>query len=123
MNSEKLKEFGLSTASIRNRTTVAVLIAIILIAGISSYITVPKESFPEVSVPEVYIGTAYSGNSPGDIEKLITRPIEKELKSITGIDVILSTSQQGYSAIDVKFDFSVTPEVACERSRTRWTSP
>ncbi len=75
MNAEKLKEFGLSTASIRNRTTVGVLIAIILLAGISSYITVPKESFPEVSVPEVYIGTAYPGNSPSDIEKLITRPI------------------------------------------------
>ena len=95
------------------------LIAIILIAGISSYITVPKESFPEVSVPEVYIGTAYPGNSPGDIEKLITRPIEKELKSITGIDVILSTSQQGYSAIDVKFDFSVTPEVALRKVKDK----
>ena len=119
MNSEKLKEFGLSTASIRNRTTVAVLIAIILLAGISSYITVPKESFPEVTVPEVYIGTAYPGNSPSDIEKLITRPIEKELKSITGIDVILSTSQQGYSAIDVKFDFSVTPEIALRKVKDK----
>ena len=119
MNSEKLKEFGLSTASIRNRTTVGVLIAIILIAGISSYITVPKESFPEVTVPEVYIGTAYPGNSPSDIEKLITRPIEKELKSITGIDVILSTSQQGYSAIDVKFDFSVTPEIALRKVKDK----
>ena len=119
MNSEKLKEFGLSTASIRNRTTVAVLIAIILLAGISSYVTVPKESFPEVTVPEVYIGTAYPGNSPSDIEKLITRPIEKELKSITGIDVILSTSQQGYSAIDVKFDFSVTPEIALRKVKDK----
>ena len=119
MNSEKLKEFGLSTASIRNRTTVGVLIAIILLAGISSYITVPKESFPEVSVPEVYIGTAYPGNSPSDIEKLITRPIEKELKSITGIDKIISTSQQGYSAIDVKFDFSVTPEVALRKVKDK----
>ncbi|MAC17849.1 MAG: copper transporter [Flavobacteriales bacterium] len=119
MNSEKLKEFGLSTASIRNRTTVGVLIVIILLAGVSSYITVPKESFPEVSVPEVYIGTAYPGNSPSDIEKLITRPIEKELKSITGIDKIISTSQQGYSAIDVKFDFSVTPEVALRKVKDK----
>ncbi len=119
MEQKNLKEFGLSTASIRNRTTVAVLIAIILIAGISSYITVPKESFPEVQVPEVYIGTAYPGNSPSDIEKLITRPIEKELKGITGIDKILSTSQQGYSAIDVKFDFSVTPEVALRKVKDK----
>ncbi len=119
MEPQKPKEFGLSSASIRNKTTVAVLITIILIAGISSYITVPKESFPEVSVPEVYIGTAYPGNSPGDIEKLITRPIEKELKGITGIDKIISTSQQGYSAIDVKFDFSVTPEVALRKVKDK----
>ncbi len=119
MDPKQPKEFGLSTASIQNRTTVAVLIAIILIAGISSYITVPKESFPEVVVPEVYIGTPYPGNSPSDIEKLITRPIEKEIKGITGIDAIISTSQQGYSAIDVKFDFSVTPEVALRKVKDK----
>ena len=119
MDSKKPKEFGLSTASIKNRTTVAVLIAIILISGISSYITVPKESFPEVVVPEVFVGTPYPGNSPGDIEKLITRPIEKEIKGITGIDKIISTSQQGYSSIDIKFDFSVTPEVALRKVKDK----
>jgi len=119
MDPQTPKEFGLSTASIKNRTTVAVLIVIILISGISSYITVPKESFPEVVVPEVFIGTPYPGNSPGDIEKLITRPIEKELKGITGIDEIISTSQQGYSSIDIKFDFSVTPEVALRKVKDK----
>ncbi|MCH1583064.1 MAG: efflux RND transporter permease subunit [Flavobacteriales bacterium] len=119
MDPKTPKEFGLSTASIKNRTTVAVLIAIILISGISSYITVPKESFPEVVVPEVFVGTPYPGNSPGDIEKLITRPIEKELKGITGTDEIISTSQQGYSSIDIKFDFSVTPEVALRKVKDK----
>ena len=119
MDPKTPKEFGLSTASIKNRTTVAVLIVIILISGISSYITVPKESFPEVVVPEVFVGTPYPGNSPGDIEKLITRPIEKELKGITGIDEIISTSQQGYSSIDIKFDFSVTPEVALRKVKDK----
>ena len=109
-DSEKLKEFGLSTASIMNRTTVLVITFIILVAGIYSYITVPKESFPEVVVPQIYIGTAYPGNSPTDIEKLITRPLEKEINAITGIDKITSTSQKGYTAINVEFDFSVTPE-------------
>ena len=117
MNSEKLKEFGLSTASIRNRTTVAVLIAIILLAGISSYITVPKESFPEVTVPEVYIGT-YPGNSPSDIEKLITRPIEKELEHHRHRRHPVD-EPAGYSAIDVKFDFSVTPEIALRKVKDK----
>lgn len=104
------KEFKLSSWSVDNRTTVFVILFIILIGGIGSYMSMPKESFPEVVTPEVYVGTPYPGNSALDIEKLITRPIEKEINTITGIDKILSTSIQGYSTIHVKFDFSVTPE-------------
>ena len=88
---------------------------IIIISGLYSYITVPKESFPEVVIPEIYIGTPYPGNSPTNIEKLITRPLEKEINTITGLDEISSTSIQGYSAIDVKFDFDVTPAEALRK--------
>jgi multidrug efflux pump subunit AcrB len=112
---EGTREFGLSSWSVTNRVTVFVLIAIISISGLYSYITVPKESFPEVVVPEIYIGTPYPGNSPINIEKLITRPLEKEINTITGVDEISSTSIQGYSAIDVKFDFDVTPDEALRK--------
>ena len=111
----KRREFGLSSWSVSNRTTVFVLMAIITVSGIYSYITVPKESFPEVVIPEVFIGTPYPGNSPVNIEKLITRPLEKEINSITGVDEISSTSIQGYSAIDIKFDFDVTPDEALRK--------
>ena len=111
----KLREFGLTTWSIENRTTVFVLIAIITFSGIYSYLTVPKESFPDVVIPEIYVGTAYPGNSPVNIEKLITRPLEKEINTITGVDEITSTSVQGYSAVDVKFDFSVEPSEALRK--------
>ena len=116
---EVFKEFGLSSLAISNRTTVFVITALILIAGLMAYVSVPKESFPEVIVPEIYIGTAYPGNSPEDIEKLITRPLEKEVNSITGIDEILSTSTQGYSAIQVKFDFEVTPSEALRKVKDK----
>lgn len=112
---EGAREFGLSSWSVTNRTTVFVLMAIIIISGLYSYITVPKESFPEVVIPEIYIGTPYPGNSPTNIEKLITRPLEKEINTITGVDEISSTSIQGYSAIDVKFDFDVTPAEALRK--------
>ncbi len=112
---EGAREFGLSSWSVSNRTTVFVLMAIIIISGLYSYITVPKESFPEVVIPEIYIGTPYPGNSPTNIEKLITRPLEKEINTITGVDEISSTSIQGYSAIDVKFDFDVTPDEALRK--------
>lgn len=114
-----IKEFSISSWSLNNRTTVFVMLAIILLAGMLSYNSMPRENFPEVVIPEIYVGTPYPGNSPLDIEKLITRPIEKEINSITGIDKITSTSVQGYSSIRVKFDFSVTPEEALRKVKDK----
>ena len=116
---KRLKSFGLTTASLNNKTTVFVIIAIILFGGLISYSTVPKEAFPEVVTPEIYVGTPYPGNAPTDIEKLITRPIEKEINGITGVDEINSTSIEGYSSIQVKFDFSVTPQEALRKVKDK----
>jgi multidrug efflux pump subunit AcrB len=104
-NKKKItREFGLSTLAINNKTSVLILTFIIVIMGFYSYVTIPKESFPEVVIPYVYVGTPYPGNSPVDIENLITRPIEKELKAISGIKNITSTSVQDYSTIIVEFN-------------------
>ena len=114
-----LKDFGLSTASLKNKTTVFVLLFIIFVLGLSAYVSMPRESFPEVVIPQVFVGTPYPGNSPLDMEKLITRPIEKEINSITGIDKITSTSVQGYSTVFIEFDFSVTPEEALRKVKDK----
>ncbi|UXP31185.1 efflux RND transporter permease subunit [Reichenbachiella agarivorans] len=103
-NDKKIeKQFGLTTLSINNRTTVFVLTALIVIMGISTYIGLPKESFPEVRQPIVYIGTPHPGNSPVDMENLITRPLEKEINTIAEVEEIKSTSVQDYSTIIVEF--------------------
>ncbi len=114
-----LKEFGLSSLSVDNKTTVFVLAIIIFLGGIAAYESMPKENFPDVVTPEIYVGTAYPGNSPLDIEKLITRPFEKEINAITGVDEINSTSVQGYSSIQVKFTFDVTPEDALRKVKDK----
>ena len=75
------------------------MIAIIMIVGGMSYVTMPKESFPEVKQPIVYVNTAYPGNSPVDMENLVSRPIEKELNTITGLKKLESTSIQDFSII------------------------
>ncbi|MDZ7604898.1 MAG: efflux RND transporter permease subunit [Cyclobacteriaceae bacterium] len=98
------REFGLSSLAINNKTSVLIITFIIVIMGLYSYVSIPKESFPDVVIPYVYVGTPYPGNSPVDIENLITRPIEKELKSISGIKNIKSTSVQDYSTIIVEFN-------------------
>lgn len=107
-----IREFGLSSMSVDNRTSILVLLFIILIMGVSSYKNMPKENFPEINIPTIYVGTTYPGNSPLDIENLITRPLEKEIKSITGIKDLTSTSIQDYSTIVVEFGFDVDVQVA-----------
>lgn len=107
-----IREFGLSTWSVKNRTSVIIMTFILAMLGIYSYIAMPKESFPEIVIPTIYIGTAYPGNSPVDMENLITRPIEKELKSINGVKNITSSSIQDYSTILVEFN----PEVEVSRA-------
>lgn len=107
--------FGISNWAVNNYKTVFVLTVLLVIIGFSSYVTIPKELFPEIKIPTIYVGTAYPGYSPEDIEKLITRPIEKEIKSISGIDKIKSISQQGYSTILVEFKFDVTTEEALRK--------
>jgi multidrug efflux pump subunit AcrB len=99
-----VREFGLSTLSINNRTSVIILTLIIVFLGVNAYLTIPKEMAPEVKIPYVHVSTPYPGNSPVDIENLITRPIEKEIKPITGIKNINSTSIQDFSVILVEFN-------------------
>ena len=113
------KEFKISTWSIYNKMTVFVIIAMIFIAGIFSYTSMPREAFPEIVVPEIYVSTPYPGNSALDIEKLITRPLEKEINGISGVDEIISTSIEGFSSIQVKFDFSVTPTEALRKVKDK----
>ena len=117
--SKVLKEFKLSTWSINNKMTVFVIIGMIFLAGIYSYQSMPREAFPEIVVPEIFVSTAYPGNSAIDIEKLITRPLEKEINGISGVDEITSTSIEGFSSIKVTFDFSVTPTEALRKVKDK----
>ena len=64
----------------------------------------PKEQFPEATFPTVFINTPYFGNSAAEIENLITRPLEKEIGSVNGLETMQSTSMQDYSVIVAEFD-------------------
>ena len=109
------KQFAITSWAVKNRTTVIVITALIFVYGIYSYIAMPKESFPEVVTPEIYVGVPYNSSSVVDIEKLITKPLEKEINTITGVDEINSTSVPNYSTIQIKFDYDVTPTEALRK--------
>jgi len=114
-----MRRFGITDWAVNNRITVGVLTVIILIAGLMAYRAMPAESFPEIAQPTIYVGTVYPGNSPVDIERLITRPLEKEINSISGVDKISSTSIQGYSSIEVKFNFNVEVSEALRKVKDK----
>lgn len=88
MSQEKKKlyrSFGPSNFAVDNAISIFLLTGIIFLFGAQSYLTMPKEAFPEIVIPTIYVGTTYSGNSAEDMEKLVTIPLEKEIGSITGI--------------------------------------
>ncbi len=99
-----MKDFKPTSWAIDNRTSIFIVTIIITIAGILSYQSLPKEQFPDVVVPTIFVSTLYPGASPTDMEQLVTRPIEKQLKGIAGVKEISSSSVQDYSIIIVEFD-------------------
>jgi multidrug efflux pump len=109
---EIIKEFKLSTWAVNNKISVYVMVGIIVIIGMNSYKSMPKESFPEITQPIVYINTAYPGNSPIDMENLVTRPIEKEINTLSGLKKLTSTSIQDFSIIVAEFELSVASDEA-----------
>jgi len=113
------KEFKLSSWAISNKTTMYVAIFLILILGISAYFNMPREDFPEIKETKIYISTLYPGNTAEDIEKLITDPLEDQLKGLSGVVEITSTSQQDYSIIIVEFDDDMDVEVAKQRVKDK----
>jgi multidrug efflux pump subunit AcrB len=113
----KFKQFGPTTWSIKNKTSIYLLMIFVSIIGVIQFVTLPKEQFPDIVIPTIYVQTIYVGNSPKDIENLVTRPIEKQIKGITGakINKTTSTSQQDFSAIIVEFDTDVKTDVALQK--------
>ena len=118
-NKKTDKEFKLSSWAINNKTTMYVSIFLILILGISAYFSMPREDFPEIKETKIYISTLYPGNTAEDIEKLITDPLEDQLKGLSGVVEITSTSQEDYSMIIVEFDDDMNVEVAKQRVKDK----
>jgi multidrug efflux pump subunit AcrB len=109
------REFKLTTFALKNKNTVYLLTAILLVFGINSYRTLPKELFPEIVWPQIVVNTVYPGNAPEDIENLVTRPLEKELENVRGLKEITSISAQDASMIFVEFNTDVDIEDALRR--------
>lgn len=101
------KEFKPSSWSIDNRTAIYILTVLITLAGLITYINLPKEQFPEVKMPQIIVQTFYPGTSPENMENLVTKPIEKEVQGLTGVKKVTSNSFQDFSIVIVEFNTDV----------------
>jgi multidrug efflux pump len=106
------KKFGISNWAVDNRVTVYIITALIVITGVYAYITMPREDFPEIIENKVYISSVFPGNSAEDVEKLVIKPLEKEIKNISGVVKVTSSSFQDYGMIIAEFDDDISIDAA-----------
>ncbi|HOY94494.1 MAG TPA: efflux RND transporter permease subunit [Catalimonadaceae bacterium] len=109
------KEFKPTSWAIDNKTTIYIITFIVTIAGFMIYGKLPKEQFPDIVIPQFVVATIYPGTSPEDMENLITKPIEKQLKSVSGIKKIKSQSIADFSMVTVEFNTGVAVAVAKQK--------
>ncbi|MGB0998869.1 MAG: efflux RND transporter permease subunit [Flavobacteriales bacterium] len=109
------KEFGLASWAIENKTSIWIMVILILFMGFSAYNSMPRESFPEIKETKIYISTVYPGNTAEDIEKLIVDPLEEKLNTVSNVVKITSTSQEDIGMVIVEFDENIDVEQAKQK--------
>lgn len=102
----------------RHRTVVMLLI-FLLVSGIVAYISIPKESEPDVPIPIIYVSMSHDGISPDDSERLLVRPMEKELQSISGLKQMSGTAGEGFASVLIEFDAGFDGDTALADVRER----
>ncbi len=110
---------GLISYAIRNaRLTISILL-FFLVAGALSYVSIPKEAEPDIQIPIIYVALSYQGISPEDAERLLLRPVETRLKSITGIKEMRSSAYQGGGNVIVEFQAGADLDKALDDVRNK----
>ena len=109
----------INQTALKRQATVLALLVIIVVAGLYSYATLPRESFPDITIPYVFVTTTYEGVAPSDMEELITIPIERKLKGIDDVEEIRSTSAEGLSTVAIKFLPKVDLDDALQKVRDK----
>ncbi len=103
---------ALVDVALHNKRTVLLILLFILIAGAMAYQNIPKESEPDVAIPLLYISMSHEGISPEDAERLLVRPMEKELRSIEGVKEMTAIASEGHASVTLEFDAGFDSEDA-----------
>jgi len=110
---------SVSKLAVNNRVTVYIMTVILVLVGILSYTSIPKESAPSITIPNIFVTTAYFGVSPQDIENLVTQEVEKEVKGIKDVKKVTSVSQESFSLVNIEFNPDVKIDDAIQKVRDK----
>lgn len=102
----------------RSRTVILTLL-FILVTGVLAYNSIPKESEPDITVPVIYVSMTHDGISPEDAERLLVRPMEKELQSIEGLKEMKSTASEGHASVQLEFNAGFDSDQALQDVREK----
>jgi multidrug efflux pump len=104
---------------LRMPRVVLTVMALLLLAGFSAYVSLPKESFPAIDIPYFYVSTSQTGVSPRDAERLLAKPIEDRVKDIDGLKNYTSTSSTGHASVFLEFDVNADADKALADIRAK----
>ncbi len=98
--------------AVQRARMVLFFVVLSLVAGIYSYINLPKEGEPDIEIPVVFISVPFQGISAEDSEALLVKPLEQELSELKGLKKISSTAAEGYAGVALEFDYNWNREAA-----------
>ncbi|RUT28625.1 efflux RND transporter permease subunit [Arsenicitalea aurantiaca] len=106
-------------ALLRLPKLVLTIMALMVVAGISAYLTLPKESQPAIDVPYLYVSVNQTGISPADADRLLVSPLETELQDLPGLVSMRSTSTTGHASVMLEFDINFNKDQALSDAKDR----
>ncbi|MGE4527328.1 MAG: efflux RND transporter permease subunit [Rhodospirillaceae bacterium] len=106
-------------AALGRTRTVLLCLALTLIAGLYAYVTIPKESSPDVNIPIMYVLMTHQGISPEDAERMLIRPMERELRTIEGVKEMRATAYEGGANVVLEFDAGFDADKALSDVRAK----
>ncbi|MFI4976086.1 MAG: efflux RND transporter permease subunit [Caulobacterales bacterium] len=110
---------ALIDGAIRRRKVILAVTFILTLFGLYAYTHLPREADPDITIPFVVVVVPYPGVSPEDAERLLARPLERELRSLEGLKEINVRSQEGAAIVQMEFEVNFDKNKVLEDVRAK----
>jgi multidrug efflux pump len=109
----------LSNYAVKFRVAVFVLVFVFILAGISSYMSLPREGTPDITISYVFVTVVHEGTAPEEMEKLVTIPIERQLNDLENVKEIRSTSADSVTFVSIEFLAGQDIDMALQKAKDK----